>query len=59
MPLEIRELVIKTTVNRDRAPWQSEPSNSTSVPLQKADRAALVATCVEQVLAAIEAKSER
>lgn len=59
MPLEIRELVIKTTVNRDRPPWQSEPNNSTSASLRKSDRAALVATCVEQVLAVIEAKSER
>ena len=57
MPLEIRELVIKTTVTRDRPPWQVSPSHSAA--LRKEDRAALVAACVEQVLAVLEAKSER
>ena len=59
MPLEIRELVIKTTVTRDRPPWQDSPRQSAARPLRKEDRAALVAACVEQVLAALEAKSER
>lgn len=52
MPLEIRELVIKATIgDHDNSSGGKAGSGQ--------DQAAIVATCVEQVLAILEAKAER
>lgn len=53
MPLEIKELVIRATVDagdRDKAP----PAEG-----KPADRAALVAECVEQVMQILRREKER
>jgi hypothetical protein len=54
MPLEIRELMIKATVN-DQAP----ATNSASPGNAGADKQAIIAQCVEQVLEILKTKSER
>ena len=51
MPLEIRELVIKATISEGG----SGPGESPG----KSDQAAIIAKCVEQVLAILAEKSER
>ncbi|MEM7061816.1 MAG: DUF5908 family protein [Cyanobacteria bacterium P01_B01_bin.77] len=51
MPLEIRELVIKTTISDGESAQGASSGN--------ADQAALIAECVEQVLAILREKSER
>jgi len=51
MPLEIRELVIKATIS-DGEGNQGSRSGAT-------DQAALIAACVDQVLAILKEKSER
>lgn len=58
MPLEIRELVIKASVNEGS---QSQNSNQGTAALSSAapDQSTIIATCVEQVLAIIKEKSER
>lgn len=53
MPLEIRELVIKTSVNSDRT------SSSSNTSLSEADQAAIVAACIDQVLSILQSRSER
>ncbi len=53
MPLEIRELVIRTTV----AGGDSRPSDSGS--LSEASQSAIIAACIEQVLAILQARRER
>lgn len=55
MPLEIRELVIRTTVSNDSALNQEDGSGS----LSKADQAAIIAACIDQVLSILQARSER
>jgi hypothetical protein len=52
MPLEIRELVIRATIG------DSETTASGGGGSSK-DQAAIVATCVEQVLAILKEKTER
>ncbi|AFY70349.1 hypothetical protein Pse7367_2081 [Thalassoporum mexicanum PCC 7367] len=58
MPLEIRELVIRTTVASDR---NQAPGNSivTNDNLSEADQAAIVTACVDQVLYILQSRSER
>ncbi|WP_179197950.1 DUF5908 family protein [Nostoc sp. T09] len=56
MPIEIRELVIKTSVNEG----QQEQNLGQGVGNFDADmQAAIIAACVEQVLAILKEKSER
>jgi hypothetical protein len=57
MPLEIRELVIKTSIHQD-GQGQNSQSGSTSEK-NESDQAAIVAACVEQVLAILKDKAER
>lgn len=59
MPLEIRELVIKTTVNSDRPINTLERGNQNSIPWSEASQSAIVAACVEQVLSILQSESER
>jgi len=60
MPLEIKEVVIKTTVNSgdDRSNKADRPltdvSDSSAVDIQK-----IVSECVDQVLEILKNKSER
>ncbi|MBD1848321.1 hypothetical protein H6F89_34235 [Cyanobacteria bacterium FACHB-63] len=57
MPLEIRELVIKTSVNEG---GQAQTTNSSSGDGSGAgDQDAIIAACVEQVLAILKEKTER
>lgn len=54
MPLEIRELVIRTSVNSDR--------NSTSADsgsLSETEQSAIIAACVDQVLSILQSRTER
>ena len=53
MPIEIRELLIKTAI-RDGTPEQSSSQNQTTT-----DSDAIIAACVEQVLAILQEKTER
>ncbi|MFN6570934.1 DUF5908 family protein [Dendronalium sp. ChiSLP03b] len=55
MPLEIRELVIKTSIN-DGGEGQTTSGTAGS---DASDQAAIIAACVEQVLAILKEKSER
>ncbi|NET31549.1 MAG: hypothetical protein F6K19_06060 [Cyanothece sp. SIO1E1] len=56
MPLEIRELVIRTSVAGDR-PQSSHGASSGS--LSEETQAAIVAACVDQVLSILQTRSER
>ena len=61
MPIEIKELHIRITVN---APENSSGQAPASAPAQPAgasaaDKEALVAECVEQVLQILQGKRER
>ncbi|MBD2199387.1 MULTISPECIES: DUF5908 family protein [Calothrix] len=56
MPLEIRELVIKASVNEGQ---QRQNSARESGNFDADTQAAIIATCVEQVLAILKEKSER
>ncbi len=58
MPLEIRELVIKASVNEGSASRSSNQSGTGGNP-SVSDTSAIVAACVEQVLAILKEKSER
>lgn len=51
MPLEIRELAIKATIGDGQTTQTADAGGQ--------DRAALIAACVEQVLAILKEKSER
>jgi len=58
MPLEIRELVIKASINdgeQRQNPNQGLAANNTDI----GDRADIIAACVEQVLAILKEQSER
>ncbi|QIR36405.1 hypothetical protein HCG51_06290 [Tolypothrix sp. PCC 7910] len=54
MPIEIRELVIKTSINdgQNNSSGGTESSDAN-------DQDAIIAACVEQVLAILKEKSER
>ena len=56
MPIEIRELVIRTTVTGDD---EAAASPSSRASAATPDRAALVAECVEQVMEILREQKER
>jgi Family of unknown function (DUF5908) len=56
MPLEIRELVIKTSIHEGGT---AQTSGSSGENNGAEDQAALIAACVEQVLAILKEKAER
>jgi Family of unknown function (DUF5908) len=58
MPLEIRELVIRTAMTSDRPQPNSNPWDSDET-LSEAAQAAIIAACVDQVLAVLQSRSER
>jgi Family of unknown function (DUF5908) len=55
MPLEIRELVIKTAIEGDGKAAQANQAGGAN----GGGQAAIVAACVEQVLAILKDKAER
>ncbi len=55
MPLEIRELVIKTSVNEEAQGSVTPPGDTGSTQ----DQSALINACVEQVLSILKEKAER
>lgn len=58
MPLEIRELVIKASVNRGEQSQSSTQERSES-RLETEEQSDIVATCVAQVLAILKDQLER
>jgi hypothetical protein len=54
MPLEIKELLIRVTVNEARSAQRSNEKAMSPI-----DMKALIDTCVNKVLEKIESKSER
>ena len=58
MPLEIRELVIKASVNDGEHGQNSNQSQAANYT-DNSDRADIIAACVEQVLAILKEQSER
>jgi hypothetical protein len=57
MPVIIRELVIRATVNDSFNTVNSQPT-STAIAANSEEREALVKECVEQVLAILEKKKK-
>jgi hypothetical protein len=57
MPIEIRELVIKTSINDGEQGQNKNPGTGGSSGAD--DQDAIIAACVEQVLAILKEKSER
>ena len=55
MPIEIRELVIKASINQGEQ-GSAQPHSGVMGEL---DRSALITACVEQVLAILKEKAER
>ncbi len=56
MPVEIKELIIKTTITEDQ---ELESSGSDATDARYPDREAIISACVEQVLTIIERRKER
>lgn len=61
MPVEIRELHIRVTVQSDAGKQQSaqKSQQGAGVPSGGADKDVLIAECVEQVLEILQSKKER
>jgi hypothetical protein len=57
MPVEIRELVIKATINQDQNKAASAGSNGS--PNEGEEKEAIVREAVEEVLRIMESKKER
>lgn len=57
MPIEIRELVIRTTVTGDDGSAGAGPQHPS--PSARSERAAIVAECVEQVMEILREQKER
>ena len=58
MPIEIRELIIRARVEESETASQSVQGRRTGT-LTLADREAIIAACVEQVLKTLDDKRER
>ncbi|QJW89133.1 hypothetical protein HNV11_06875 [Spirosoma taeanense] len=59
MPIEIRELVIRARVDETETASQTDSGNRRGGTLTRADREAIIAACVEQVMQMLEDKQER
>jgi len=57
MPLEIKELHIRVTVNQPRTAGESPSETNASV--RQNDRDGMIRQCIEQVIDMIHAKNER
>lgn len=58
MPVEIKELQIKVTVNQPNAP-AGRPAPETGPGKDKDDKRDLINQCIEQVMEILENKKER
>ena len=58
MPVEIRELVIKVTVNQPSQGQQQSAAPSTGAKADD-DKDAIISQCVDEILGIIENKKER
>lgn len=58
MPLEIRELVIRTVVSSESA-LNREYGRDRDESLSEADQAAIIAACIDQVLSILQSRAER
>jgi hypothetical protein len=58
MPIEIRELTIKVTVDQPN-PQAQQPAGNTPAEGAKDDKDGVLSQCVEQVLSIIQNKKER
>lgn len=58
MPIEIRELIIRARIEETDAANQSRNSNGEG-QMSFAEKEAIIASCVEQVMKMIEDKKER
>lgn len=58
MPIEIRELIIRARVEESETASQAGQDRRSST-LSLADREAIIAACVEQVLKTLDDKRER
>lgn len=58
MPLEIRELVIRATVSRDSSQFNEEDQDGRG-GLSETDQAAIIAACIDQILAILQSRAER
>jgi len=59
MPIEIRELHIKVTVNQPQADGEGGAVAQNGSSTEKTDKELLIQQCVEQVLDIINNKTER
>lgn len=59
MPIEIRELHIRVAVDGETTASSTPSGNAEPASADAADREALVAECVEQVLQILQARTER
>lgn len=59
MPIEIKELHIKVTVNAAGGEGQNTAAPATAPTAPAPDKEALVAECVEQVLQILKAQQDR
>lgn len=61
MPIEIRELHIKVSINAPQADISARTggSGNAQADMNEEDKQAIVAECVEQVLLILETKTER
>lgn len=59
MPLEIRELHIKVTVNQPKTESEGAQNNEAAASEEKTDQQVLIQHCVEQVLDIMNTKKER
>lgn len=57
MPIEIKELHIRVTVNQPQAEGDSAPANQSSAG--KPNNEALIQQCIEQVIEIFNSKNER
>jgi hypothetical protein len=57
MPLEIRELVIRTSVTSESS--RSEIDDARDGSLSEAERDSIIAACIDQILAILQSRSER
>lgn len=59
MPLQIRELQIRVTVDQPNGSSQPQPSSSASQTGNKDEKDAIANQCIEQVLDMLNNKKER
>ena len=59
MPVEIRELVIRATVEADETGTAAGRSSGGQAGMRESERARLIAECVEQVMETLREQRER